>query len=187
MSTDPLWLPYLEKGCSMTYPKELTTEQKEAIENQTSEPPDWDGVYLMSPFSGIGFNCMGWALGEAELISIPSKAESCLYLINKNSPDTTYELVTDGDYSRAKYLLFGNSTNEVEHITVLMSYDELRARTRTFQFLEEVDYDLMEDFEIPNPFWSSALGFGYGVTTNPMDWFVGGVYDQIVAGVQPVG
>ena len=172
----------------MTYPRELTNQEKNELLPQTSNPPDWTGVYLLSEFrldEQDEFNCMGWALNDHDIVRISNKADSVLYLLNKEAEedDTEYELITDDDYSDAKFMLFGEGT-DVGHITIKLTYDEIKARSKDFNFIKKVDFNQLKENEVPDSFWCCAIGGGYGVITHPQNWFVSEAHPDIVGGIK---
>ena len=131
-----------------TYPRELNSDveddeeisEKQSIQSQTSSPPNWGGVYLLSEFflnaEVNNFNCMSWALGQnIEPVSIPKSVENVLHLLNEEKEFGKCKECPKGDYSDAKFMLFGDK-KDVLHIAIKLTYDEIKARKKPSPFLK---------------------------------------------------
>jgi hypothetical protein len=155
--------------------KESDEEQVARIKTETS---------ALTAFSGaVSFNCYAWALGNNEFEDPGDKLSTWKH---RKKDEYTFLSPAAAD---AKILLWGNKIPdkddfEVLHASVLLTHDELLARIKKDFSKIDIDAESVKKIQ-PNPFWSSALGFGYGIITHPKNFFQGGEFGSVIAGMKP--
>jgi len=143
-----------------------------------------DGTYLLTKFSGaVGCNCFGWALGEDRDTGDKGK------IYNWKKEHGGEPNFTDPDSASAKIILWGDKEGQGEdnwdvlHASVKLSHAELLARSGRFKGLKITKKELQKS-GIPDPFWSSAGGMGFGIFVHPRNWFEGGDFGVALKGMK---
>lgn len=135
----------------------------------------------LSKFSGVTFNCYGWALGYITFDDPGSKLSAWKHRLGNQ-----YNFL-DEDDSNATILLWGRGQgddSEILHASVRLTHEQLKAR-KAGTYKNALSYDQPTLNSLPDPFWSSAMGFGFGIAAHPKYWFRGGDFGQPVAGMKP--
>lgn len=134
----------------------------------------------LSKFQGIEFNCSAWAMGDTNFVDPGNTLKTW-----KHRLSAKYTFV-DKDDGSAEILLWGAKEKddwEIRHASVKLSHAQLNARKKG-AYSDALEYDKDTLKNVPNPFWSSALGFGFGVAAHPKDFFNGGDFGEAVAGMK---
>lgn len=165
----------------------LTFNSKKAEESDEEQAARiyQETIPITEFFGAVDYNCYAWALGETNFVD-PGGTLSTWKHHKKE-----YNFL-DGGSPDATILLWGNQKKgkegkdvadfEILHASVLLTHAEVLARAaRDFRAVK-IDKATLK--RIPNPFWSSALGFGFGVMVHPRDFFQGGDFGGIVAGMR---
>lgn len=176
------------------YPAAMADEDVGAITNFSEKEDDDEteeahierikgGLLALTAFAGeVEFNCYAWALGNTAFENPGDKLGTW-----KHRLGATYTFVA-GDAGDATILLWGvegddDNKTVVNHASVLLTHAQLLARVAGDY--SDIDVDEESVKTIPNdPFWSSALGAGFGVIVHPKDFFAGGDFGQIIAGMK---
>jgi hypothetical protein len=136
----------------------------------------------LSKFFGVECNCYGWALGENRFYDPGNTLATWKHRL---SGEYTF---VDANAADATIILWGvplkegkEDEFEVRHASVLLTHAQLRDRERTFTKLmvDAGTYD-----RIPNPFWSSAMGAGFGIMFHSKDFFENGLFGSAIAGMK---
>jgi hypothetical protein len=140
-------------------------------------------LLALTAFSGdVDFNCFGWALGSIAFEYPGDKLGTWKHRLRDD-----YDFLA-ADAAGATILLWGtvgddDSKTVVNHASVLLTHAELLERVAGDY--SDIDVDAESVKKIPdNPFWSSAMGAGFGVIVHPKDFFAGGDFGQIIAGMK---
>ncbi|WDE09289.1 hypothetical protein SG34_031495 [Thalassomonas viridans] len=111
----------------MPYPEDLNKEDRASLDFLTGDNPNFEGVYWLTPQKlpqTDSYNCWGWAVNQNDFTAIPAWAEGCLEEINRLMKPKVYELTAPDDLNDAEFILWGTSINDVEHISVLLTYED---------------------------------------------------------------
>jgi hypothetical protein len=143
-----------------------------------------DGTYLLTGFHGeVNCNCFGWALGEDRDTGDIGK------LYNWKKDYGGAKNFTDPSSESAVIILWGNKegkgedTWDVLHASVKLTHAQLLSRSGKFKGLD-VSRKALRESGIPDPFWSSAGGMGYGIFVHPRNWFEGGDFGVALKGMK---
>ena len=119
-----------------------------------------EGVQPLTGFYGaVDCNCFGWALGIDQNLG----DKGTIYNWKKDHGGA--DNFVDPGSGEANIILWGTKKGEgedtwdVTHASVLLTHAELLARSGKFKGLKVTKKDL-EGSSLPDPFWSSAGGFG---------------------------
>jgi hypothetical protein len=183
----------------MTFPRELTPAEQATVNNFAATRMDFKQVFLLTPFviettqpshapharpaqaALEPFSYFGWACGDRTLQEYPNSAEQVIDLLRRQT-GMQYE-TAEPDAPDAKFMLWGEKRH-VSHISVRLTYSELlRRRKAAFADLV-VNLHQYEKLGIGNPFWSSAIGYGFGVIAHPPRWFNGGDFGHYIASLR---
>jgi len=139
----------------------------------------------LSEFFGVSCNCYGWALGDNRFRDPGNTLSTWKHHLSKE-----YTFV-DADAADATIILWGVPIMkdeakivdyQVQHASVLLTHEQLRAR-KEGEF-PKIAVDAGTYQRIPNPFWSSAMGAGYGIMYHAKDFFENGVFGKAIAGMK---
>jgi len=155
--------------------EELTAEDIETMSEGTSALTDF--------FGAVQCNCFGWALG----LDFDTGDKGKLY--NWKKDHGGQENFTPPDSAEARIILWGIKEEggedkwDVTHASVLLTHAELLKRSGQFKGLNVKKEDL-EVSNIPDPFWSSAGGMGFGIMVHPKNWYEGGDFGTALKGMK---
>lgn len=142
------------------------------------------GTYLLTElFGAVNCNCFGWALGQDFNTGDKGK------IFNWKKAHGEEENFTDPDSESAKIILWGTKDGadednwDVTHASVKLTHAELLARSGKFKGLNITKKALSEK-GVPDPCWSSAGGFGFGIIVHPRDWYAGGEFGVALKGMK---
>ncbi len=121
-------------------------------------------------------NCIGWALGKDEFVDPGNE-----YLWKNNSDYGNHTLI-DPHSSDAKIIVWGTSENVFLHASVLLTHDEIQQRSCRFKGFQAIKETAFVGLGIPDPCWTSVLGFGFGGIIHPRNWLEGGNFGKALYG-----
>jgi hypothetical protein len=155
--------------------RESAAQQAERIQKETVP---------LSKFHGVQCNCFCWALGENDFYYPGDTLSTWQHRLDE------YTFV-DADADDATIILWGVPKRnaeakiidyEVRHASVLLTHEQLRARKEgDFPDIAVTEATYLR---IPDPFWSSAMGAGFGIMFHAKDFFENGVFGQAIAGMR---
>lgn len=155
--------------------EELTAEEIQRMK---------DGTYMLTGFHGkVNCNCFGWALGEDGDTGNKGK------IYNWKKDHGGEKNFTDPSSESATIILWGDKEGKGEdnwdvlHASVKLTHAQLLSRSGNFKGLN-VTRQALRESGIPDPFWSSAGGMGYGIFVHPRNWFEGGDFGVALKGMK---
>lgn len=134
----------------------------------------------LSKFSGVTFNCYAWAMGDITFNDPGDKLKTWKHRLSKE-----YDFL-DQDDANAAILLWGEEEGddwEIRHASVKLTHAQLKDR-KAGTYSDSLEYDKETLAALEDPFWSSAMGFGFGVAAHPKEFFDGGDFGKPVAGMR---
>jgi hypothetical protein len=170
------------KALGSLYNEDYNKDGDDFTEEELSEIKS--GVFMLTPLSpkGMACNCIGWSQDSDSIEDVGS-----LYTWENRDGYTP----TEPEAGDAKIILWGlkeddNDENKwkILHASVLLSHSEIVERSKNYGGFEEISAESLVEAGVPNPSWTSAGGFGFGVIVHPRNWHEGGDFGTSLKGMK---